>query len=241
MIVPGGGLSADGSRWVSCRPDFFLSVRVLSRLFRRLFLAMLAAAHAEARLAFFGDREGLAEVRAFAAFLKRQRRAEWVVYAKAPFGGPEAVLAYLARYTHRVAISNRRLIKADADGVTFKYKDYRVEGSGRHKTMTLATHEFIRRFLMHVLPKSFHRIRHYGLLANGNRAAMIAKARELLAMAPREKEPGGEQISKPAVPDVWPCPCPRCGGRMIVIEIFARGCAPDYRPPLIPIIRLDTS
>ena len=241
MIVPGGGLSADGSRWMSCRPDFFLSVRVLSRLFRRLFLDVLAAAHAEGRLAFFGDRERLAEARAFAAFLKRQRKTEWVVYAKAPFGGPEAVLTYLARYTHRVAISNRRLIKADGDGVTFKYKDYRVEGSGWHKTMTLATHEFIRRFLMHVLPKGFHRIRHYGLLANGNRGAMIAKARELLAMAPREKEPGGEQTAKHSMPDVLPCPCPRCGGRMIVIEIVARGCAPNYPPPLIPIIRLDTS
>jgi hypothetical protein len=241
MIVPGGGLSADGKRWIACRPGFFLSVRVLSRLFRRLFLGVLAAAHAEGRLAFFGDREGLAEGRVFAAFLKRQRKAEWVVYAKAPFGGPEAVLAYLARYTHRVAISNRRLIKADASGVTFKYKDYRVEGSGRHKAMTLATHEFIRRFLMHVLPKGFHRIRHYGLLANGNRASLIAKARELLAMAPREKEPGDEHATKPAIPDVLPCPCPRCGGRMIVTLIVARGYEPDYRPPLTPIIRLDTS
>jgi len=241
MIVPGGGLSADGSRWVSCRPAFFLSVRVLSRLFRRLFLGALAAAHAEGRLAFFGDREELTETRAFAAFLKRQRRAEWVVYAKAPFGGPEAVLAYLARYTHRVAISNRRLIKADADGVTFTCKDYRVDGPGRFKTMTLATHEFIRRFLMHVLPKGFHRIRHYGLLANANRATAIATARELLAMAPRGKEPGCEPSDKSAMPDALPCPCPRCGGRMIVIEIFPRGCTPDYRSPLIPSIRLDTS
>ena len=240
MIVPGGGLSGDGSRWVSCRPNFFLSVRVLSRLFRRLFLGLLAAAHAEGRLAFFGNREELTEPCAFAAFLKRQRRAEWVVYAK-PFGGPEAVLAYLSRYTHRVAISNRRLIKADADGVTFTYKDYRVDGPGRFKTMTLATHEFIRRFLMHVLPKGFHRIRHYGLLANGNRAVTIAKARELLAMAPREEKPGGEQQDKPAMPDALPCPCPRCGGRMIVTLVFARGCTPDYRSPLVPSIRLDTS
>jgi hypothetical protein len=241
MIVPGGGLSADGSRWIACRPSFFLSVRVLSRLFRRLFLGLLAAAHAKGRLAFFGERQGLAEGRAFAAFLKRQRRAEWVVYAKAPFGGPQQVLAYLSRYTHRVAISNRRLIAADADGVSFTYKDYRLEGPGRHKTMTLATHEFIRRFLMHVLPKGFQRIRHYGLLANGNRTAMIAKARELLAMAPREKEPDDEQTAKPAMPEVLPCPCPRCGGRMIVIEIVARGCKPNYRSPLTPIFRLDTS
>ena len=216
-------------------------MRVLSRLFRRLFLGALAAAHAEGRLAFFGDREELTETGAFTAFLKRQRQAEWVVYAKAPFGGSEAVLAYLARYTHRVAISNRRLIKADADGVTFTCKDYRVDGPGRFKTMTLATHEFIRRFLMHVLPKGFHRIRHYGLLANGNRTTAIATARELLAMAPRRKEPGCEQSDKSAMPNALPCPCPCCGGRMIVIEIFARGCAPDYGSPLIPIIRLDTS
>ena len=241
MIVPGGGLSADGKRWIACRPAFFLSVRVLSRLFRRLFLTMLAAAHAEGRLAFFRDREGLTQARAFAAFLKQQRKAEWVVFAKAPFAGPKAVLAYLSRYTHRVAISNSRLIKADADGVTFTYKDYRTEGPGRFKTMTLATREFIRRFLMHVLPKGFHRIRRYGLLANGNRAAMIARARELLAMAPREKEPDDEQTAKSAMPDVLPCPCPRCGGRMIVIEIFARGYMPDYQSPLVPVIRLDTS
>ena len=149
---------------------------------------------------FFGALETLAVPRAFAAFVKRQRRAEWVTYAKAPFAGPKAVLAYLARYTHRIAISNRRLIRADADGVTFTYKDYRVEGPGRYKTMTLATHEFIRRFLMHVLPKGFHRIRHYGLLANGNRAAMIAKARELLAMAPREAQRRRHRPPRPAAP-----------------------------------------
>jgi Putative transposase len=148
MIVPGGGLSADGTRWIASRPGFFLPVRVLSRLFRRLFLSQLATAHAEGRLAFFGALETLAVPRAFAAFVKRQRRVEWVTYAKAPFAGPKQVLAYLARYTHRIAISNRRLIRADADGVTFTYKDYRVEGSGRFKTMTLATHEFIRRFLI---------------------------------------------------------------------------------------------
>jgi hypothetical protein len=241
MIVPGGGLSGDGKRWIACRPAFFLSVRVLSRLFRRLLLSALTKAYTEGRLTFFGEQQGLAEGRAFAAFVKRQRRVEWVVYAKAPFGGPEAVLAYLARYTHRVAISNRRLIAADTSGVTFTYKDYRAEGPGRHKTMTLAMPEFIRRFLMHVLPKGFHRIRHYGLLANGNRVAMIAKARELLAMAPREKEPAGERIDQPAMPQALPCPCPRCGGRMIVIEILARSWAPAYRPPLTPIIRLDTS
>jgi hypothetical protein len=185
MIVPGGGISLDGTRWVSCRPGFFLPVRVLSRLFRRLFLAKLVAAHKAGRLKFFGDHAALADTAAFAAFLAPMRSAEWVVYAKKPFGGPQAVLAYLSRYTHRVAISNRRLISADDAGVTFKWKDYRIEGRARYKTMTLPTHEFIRRFLTHVLPKGFHRIRHYGLLASGNRATSIARARELLAVPPR--------------------------------------------------------
>jgi hypothetical protein len=185
MIVPVGGLSADGTRWIASRRGFFLPVQVLSRLFRRLLLSLLAAAHAEGRLAFFGALETLAVPRAFAAFVKRQRRVEWVTYAKAPFAGPKQVLAYLALYTHRIAISNRLLIRADADGVTFTYKDYRVGGPGRFKTMTLATHEFIRRFLMHVPPKGFHRIRHSGLLTNGNRKAMVAKARKLLATEPR--------------------------------------------------------
>jgi hypothetical protein len=226
---------------VACRPGFFLPVRVLSRLFRRLFLTMLAAAHAEGRLGFFGALETLAVPRAFSAFLKRQRRIEWVVYAKAPFAGPKAVLAYLARYTHRIAISNRRLIRADAGGVTFSYKDYRVDGPGRFKTMTLATHEFIRRFLMHVLPKGFRRIRHYGLLANGNRAAAIAKARGLLAMAPRE-DPEAPQVAKPAASaQPLPCCCPRCGGRMVVMLIFAHSWAPDVRAPPATIVRLDTS
>ena len=180
---------ADGSRWVSCRPNFFLPVRVLSRLFRRLFLAKLRAAHQAGRLKFFGDHAHLDDARAFTAYLAPLRKIEWVVYAKKPFGGPQAVLAYLSRYTHRVAISNRRLISADETGVTFKWKDYRIEGPGRYKTMTLATHEFIRRFLIHVLPKGFHRIRHYGLLANGNRAANIARARELLAVPSRSEQP----------------------------------------------------
>ena len=177
MIVPGGGLSEDGSKWIACRPDFFLAVRVLSRLFRRLVVEMLIAAHADGKLAFFGQHAALADADAFAAFLAPLKRSEWVVYAKKPFGGPEAVLAYLSRYTHRVAIYNRRLVAADANTVTFKYKDYRVEAPERFKTMTLATGEFIRRFLSHVLPKGFHRIRHYGMLANGNRADNVAKAR----------------------------------------------------------------
>jgi Putative transposase/Transposase zinc-binding domain len=165
MIVPGGGISLDGQRWVSCRPGFLLPVRVLSRLFRRRFLEKLVAAHQAGRLSFFGDDTHLAEARCFAAYLAPLRKTEWVVYAKRPFGGPEAVLAYLSRYTHRVAIANSRLIAFDQQGVTFKWKDYRVEGPDRYKCMTLATDEFIRRFLIHVLPKGLHRIRHYGLFA----------------------------------------------------------------------------
>ena len=229
MIVPGGGLSHDGERWIACRPTFFLPVRVLSRLFRRLFLQMLAAAHKANRLAFFGDHAALAETRTFTAFLAPLRKAEWVVYAKEPFGGPQAVLAYLSRYTHRVAISNRRLISADETGVTFRWKDYRIEGPGRYKTMTLSTHEFIRRFLMHVLPKGVHRIRHYGLFANGNRAANIARARELLAVPPRVPPHETDCTAESEQPRVLPKPCPCCGGRMIIIETFARGCQPRHR------------
>jgi hypothetical protein len=238
MIVPGGGISPDGSRWIACRPNFFLSVRVLSRLFRRLFLDSLRAAHQA--LAFFGDHAALADKTAFAAFLAPLRKAEWVVYAKEPFGGPQAVLAYLSRYTHRVAISNRRLICADATGVTFKWKDYRIEGPGRYKTMTLPTNEFIRRFLMHVLPKGLHRIRHYGLLTNGTRVANIAHARALLAVPPDPMPP--EAAAEPDQPHALPKPCPCCGGRMIIIETFARGCQPKHHPTTpTPVVRIDTS
>jgi hypothetical protein len=241
MIVPGGGISLDGERWMSCRPTFFLPVRVLSRLFRRLFLKMLTAAHAAGCLAFFYEHVLLADTKAFATFLAPLRKAEWVVYAKKPFGGPQAMLAYLSRYTHRVAISNRRLIAADATGVTFKWKDYRIEGPARYNTMTLPTHEFIRRFLMHVLPKGVHRIRHYGLFANANRAANIARARELLAMPTRVTE--SETVSSETdQPPMLPTPCPCCGGRMIIIETFARGCEPKHRPTPAPAaIRIDTS
>jgi len=239
MIVPGGGLSEDGERWVACRPNFFLPVRVLSRLFRRLVIEMLATAYADAKIAFHGAHAHLAGGDAFAAFLAPLKRCEWVVYAKKPFGGPEAVLAYLSRYTHRVAISNRRLVAADATTVTFKYKDYRVDGLERFKTMTLATAEFIRRFLIHVLPKGFHRIRHYGLLANGQRADNLAKARELLAVPAPVMEPEPTDTTADA-PAVLPRPCPCCGGRMLVIEVFARGCQPRTRPTAI-VIRIDTS
>jgi len=242
MIVPGGGLSEDGSRWVSCRPGFFLPVRVLSRLFRRLFLQQVVAAHQAGRLQFFGAHAALADAAAFAAFLAPLRRSEWVVYSKKPFGGPEAVLAYLSRYTHRVAISNRRLIAIDHTGVTFKYKDYRIEGPERYKTMTLATAEFIRRFLIHVLPKGFHRIRHYGLFANGNRAENIARARALLAMPAPVIEPQGSKAAEAGEPRMLSRPCPCCGGRMMVIETFARGCQPNHRPTPSPaVIRIDTS
>ena len=232
-IVPGGGLSPDGQSWVSCRPRFFLPVRVLSRLFRRLFLDRLAAAHAERRLVFFGALAGLADRAAFAARLAPLRRAEWVVYAKRPFAGPEQVLAYLARYTHRVAISSSRLVSLDERGVTFRWKDYRQDGEARQKLMTLAPGEFIRRFLIHVLPSGFHRIRHYGLFANAARAANLAKARALLPPPPAaEAEP--EAPAKPSTA----CPC--CGGRMILVEIFERGASPRSAPTR-PVIGIDSS
>ena len=183
MIVPGGGLSADGKRWIATRPNFLLPVLVLSRLFRRLMLEKLTAAHKAGKLTFFGEHAHLADAKEFAAVLAPLKRTRWFVYAKRPFAGPKAVLAYLARYTHRVAISNSRLIAADEESVTFKVKDYRVEGPGRYTTMTLGAHEFIRRFLIHVLPKGFHRIRHYGLLAASARDKNIAQARQLLEAA----------------------------------------------------------
>jgi hypothetical protein len=227
MIVPGGGLSADGSQWVSCRANFFLPVRVLSRLFRRLFLDGLAKLHRDDRLSFFGDHAGLADRAAFDAFLEPLRRIEWVVYAKEPFAGPKAVLAYLSRYTHRVAIANSRLIRADADSVTFRVKDYRIDGPGRYKTMTLATHEFIRRFLLHVLPRGFHRIRHCGFLGNGNRAANIARIRELLAArAPASDTEGPGTADGPRLLAL-PCPC--CGGCLIIVEAFGPGGAAQHR------------
>jgi hypothetical protein len=239
MIVPGGGISLDGERWVSCRPGFFLPVRVLSRLFRRLFLEKLAAAHKAGDLTFFGNHAHLDDARAFAAYLRPLRRAEWVVYSKRPFGGPQAVLAYLSRYTHRVAISNSRLIALDDKSVTFKWKDYRAKARERAKVMTLAVDEFIRRFLIHVLPGGFHRIRHYGLFASGSRAKNLARARELLD-APAPQQPGNAdaaEASDGAEPPSHPCPC--CGGPMVIVEIFRRGCSP--RTPPSRTIRIDTS
>jgi hypothetical protein len=243
MIVPGGGISLDGTKWVACRPGFFLPVRVLSRLFRRLFLDKLVAAHQAGQLQFFAKHAPLTDLQALAAYLAPLRNVEWVVYSKKPFGGPEAVLAYLARYTHRVAISNSRLIALDDSGVTFKWKDYRVEGPDRYKVMTLATHEFIRRFLSHVLPSGFHRIRHYGLFANTFRADNIARARKLLAVPkPRNNNAADAGSTDASEPQTLSHPCPCCGGRMIIIETFERGRAPRYRPTAPTVaIRIDTS
>jgi len=241
MIVPGGGISPDGSRWVSCRSRFFLPWLVLAKLFRRLMLEKLVAAHAAGQLQFFGRYSHLAKRAAFNAFLAALRKLKWYVYGKRPFAGPEAVLAYLSRYTHRVAIANSRLIAADVSAVCFKYKDYRVEGPDRYKVMTLTTDEFIRRFLIHVLPKGFHRIRHYGLFAKTSGADNIAQARALLNVASQSQtsnaQADNDNADKPTTPA-----CPHCGGRMIIIETFKRGAIPRH-PPTAPtiVIRIDTS
>jgi hypothetical protein len=231
MIVPGGGISADGSRWNSSSEDYLLPVSVLSRLFRGKMLAMLKAAHEAGRLQFFGDHAGFADRAAFKAWLEPLYATKWHVHAKRPFAGPQQVLAYLARYTHRVAISNSRLIGADETGVTFRYKDYRVDGPDRYKTMMLAPAEFIRRFMLHVLPKGFHRIRHYGLLASGPaKAARIERARELIAAVPVQdvhKQAASDDAATAA--DKPEHPCPRCGGRMVIIETFEAGTTPRQR------------
>lgn len=229
MIVPGGGLSPDGNRWVKCKPGFFLHVRVLSRLFRRLFLEGLMALHQAGQLRFFDDLTGLADANAFAEWLTPFRKTDWVVYAKPPFGGPKAVLAYLARYTHRVAISNHRLVSADADTVAFRWKDYRIKRGDRMKVMRLPTFEFIRRFLMHVLPDRFHRIRHYGFLAGSRRRAKVAQISALLG-ATRSAEPDRSADDPPA-PLTLREPCPDCGGQMRIIETFRRGQIPRTRAP----------
>jgi len=232
-IVPGGGLSLDGERWVACRPGFFLPVRVLSRLFRRLFLDKLCDAHRAGTLQFFGEHRELAETKSFSDWLKPLRQIEWFLYAKRPFAGPDAVLAYLSRYTHRVAIANSRLIALDEQGVTFKWKDYRAKERVRHKTMTLAPDEFMRRFLLHVLPAGFHRIRHYGLIANTTRKDNLARARELLidgktiecmnAETDAVDAADGGDASATYV-------CPDCGAPMLIIETFERGQLPRAPP-----------
>ena len=252
MIVPGGGFSPDGNSWISCRPNFLLAAPVLSRLFRRLFLQKLVVAHAAGELLFFGKHAKLADAKAFRAYLAPLRNCEWYVYSKPPFGGPEEVLRYLARYTHRVAISNRRLMACDDKGVTFKWKDYRIEGPERYKIMTLAAGEFIRRFLIHVLPAGFHRIRYYGLLASGKRAENVARARELLLTPPpvipidaikainSDPERRTQDNAQEAQPQKRACPC--CGAQMTIIERFARGKTPRHQPSApVVAIRIDTS
>jgi hypothetical protein len=228
MIVPGGGISSDGQKWIACRRKFLVHFRVLSRLFRRLFLEKLAKAHDDGRLNFYGRHAGLSDRARFDAFLRPLRKVEWYVHVKEPFAGPEAVLTYLSRYTHRIAISNRRLVSADSNHVAFRYKDYRADHRNRWKTMTLTAHEFIRRFLSHVLPKGFHRIRHYGLFANANRADNIARARELLnTQMPAEDNAADAALDEARVLN-FSCPC--CGGRMIIIEAFAAGMEPKHKP-----------
>ena len=247
MIVPGGGISLDGSRWISSSENYLLPVPVLARMFRGKMLAMLKGAHEAGRLEFFGPHAGLADRAAFKAFLEPLHQTNWHVHAKRPFAGPEQVLAYLARYTHRVAISSSRLVSADETGVTFRYKDYRIEGQERYKTMTVAPGEFIRRFMLHVLPKGFHRIRHYGLLARSRtKADTLARAREMIKLATPPHTPlPTKQDHAPADTDatdkpVHPCPC--CGGRMIIIETFDAGSTPRHRPSVMPVaIRIDTS
>lgn len=226
MIVPGGGISLDGTRWVSARPAFLLPVRVLGALFRRLFLTRLRALHDAHRLKFFGSIAHLADRRGFLRHLAPVGKKRWVVYAKPPFGGPEAVLAYLSRYTHRVAISNSRLLSFDENGVTFRYKDYRRSGSDRQQVMTLAADEFIRRFLLHDLPRGFHRIRHYGLLAGGTRKDHLEHARALLEVAPPVED-------APLQPPEVRLPCSCCGGRMVIIEVLQRRYQPRA-PPVSP-------
>jgi hypothetical protein len=223
-IVPGGGLSPDRGRWIACRPGFFLPVRVLSRLF----LEELAAAYDRGQLRFFGECAALADPAVFADWLAPMRACEWVVYAKRPFAGPEAVLAYLSRYTHRVAISNQRLIALDERGVTFRWKDYRTDGRTRNKTMTLMADEFVRRFLLHVLPGGFHRIRHYGLLANPSRRDNLSRIRVLLHVLPCAVDPIADASTCAARPSFV---CRHCGSLMVVIDILQRS-APIRAPPV---------
>ena len=228
-IVPGGGLSLDGQRWVSCKPGFFLSVRVLSRLFRRRFLEALEEAHRAGKLEFFGENTGLTAPNAFAKWLAPQRTCERVVYAKRPFAGPEAVLAYLSRYTHRVAIANSRLVALDERGVTFRWKDYRDKGKTRHKTMTLSADEFMRRFLLHVLPGGFHRIRHYGFLSSGVRVKEIKAIRQILCVSQDSAQKPDDPPQEDTAPKKPWLICPCCGGDMVITDIFQ--CKAQPRAP----------
>jgi len=234
-VVPGGGISPDGEHWVACRPGFFLPVRVLSRLFRRLFLEQLQQAFVNGELQFFNSLEALHKPAAFARYLAPVEHAEWVVYAKAPFGGPQHVLEYLGRYTHRVAISNNRLLDFTDGTVTFQWKDYRHES--RNKVMRLDAQEFVRRFLLHVLPSGFQRIRHYGLLANCHREAKLEQSRQLLAapaaVAELPAEPLDYRDRYERLTGVSLRDCPHCHrGHMVCIESFLPGTLPRGPPPL---------
>ena len=237
-IVPGGGLSADGEHWIACRPGFFLPVRVLSRLFRRLFLDKLMDAYQAGKLQFYSEYQALKDARAFIEWINPLRKMEWVVYAKRPFAGPAAVLSYLSRYTHRVAIANSRLISLDEGMVTFKWKDYRSKGRTRQKSMTLVASEFIRRFLLHILPAGFHRIRHYGLIANTRRRENLARVRTLLVRQDTDERvvtdksngntEADSQCNEPAT-----YICRHCGAPMVIIETFMRGQMPRAPPAAI--------
>jgi putative transposase/transposase-like zinc-binding protein len=220
-IVPGGGVSLDGTRWIASRPGFFLPVRVLSRLFRRLFLEGLVAAFDAGDLKFFGDLAPLKRAKEFAGTIAMLRATEWVVYAKEIFAGPEQVLAYLARYTHRVAITNRRLLDVDQTHVTFRWKDYRKGARRKHKVMRVDVGEFMRRFLLHILPNGFHRIRHYGLLASGHRVRKLVLCRRLLAAPAVVTDSDDKDDNDPEnLKYTLPPSCPCCGGQMFVVESF---------------------
>jgi hypothetical protein len=221
-IVPGGGLSVNGDEWVPCKAGFFLPVRVLSKLFRRLFLEQLYAVYRRNELAFYGSLQNLSDEKVFADYLAPLRQRDWFVYAKRPFAGPKAVLNYLSQYTHRVAISNRRLIACDNECVTFKWKDYRAKGAKSHKTMRLTINEFIHRFLLHILPSGFHRIRHYGLLANHGRRTKLQRLRELLGdddIAITARDDGTTEGSDSPVSTYI---CPHCGDAMVIIATLER-------------------
>jgi hypothetical protein len=253
MIVPGGGIAlapdaAHQDRWISASEEFLLPAPVLSAMFRGKMLALLKTAHADGKLSFPGSIASLADKARFKAFLEPLYTTNWYVHAKRPFAGPQQVLAYLARYTHRVAISNKRLIKADASGVTFTFKDYRITGPDRYKTMTLAPGEFMRRFLLHVLPKGFHRIRHYGLLASSRtKAETLQRARDLIAAtsppSPTPSSPATQPSDTAATAVERPAhPCPCCGAAMVIIETFEAGSTPRHRPRAsLTVIRIDTS
>ncbi len=226
-LVPGGGVATDGERWIACKPNFLLSVHALSRTFRRLFLDGLAAAFRRGELGFFGELGPLADPAAFAERMRALSQSAFVVYAKPPFGGPERVLAYLARYTHRTAIANSRLVAVSDDEVAFSYKDYRRDG--REGVMRLAPHEFIRRFLLHVLPDGFHRIRHYGFLAKGHRGDTLAHVRDLLQVQPNSESAAARELQADEhAREPFPH-CPDCGGLMRCIGHVVRSPGAAFR------------